>query len=460
MQLLKAARALAVLQAVSTAVGCVTPPDVPPDPPGASAKASASVTAAPIEEIPEPASLYQESDSAPIALRPRIARTVRCNGEVCVRGEALDDPTFDATLAVASRALRGLVALGLTSLPSDGVAGGDGRLDIYLDTTRDRPAAFVDPGSIANGFDQGTAYVVAPLTRDDCPSQQRLAGAVAATILLHHDSALEPNSLSMLSDYLATVIEPCTIAELEAIDTTQRSPERTFTGSLGEVGPGSFLFPWFLEDRYGTRDPGRLTMALAGIASQHTKAGPMLDEPDVFDALRVTQHGNGLSLADTLLGFAVDRAFIGSRSDETHLVDVAKYGELGRVRIEWAIDATTLPRRLRPLRPIAPLGMTYFWLDFSKPGAPNEFTFAAEWEQPVVFRWAIVRVDAQGSELGRQELAPVLGNTTLQVDVRDVHGAAGVLVVGVNEGEERRDEPFDPGRPREPAHSYAVTFYP
>jgi hypothetical protein len=35
-----------------------------------------------------------------------------------------------------------------------------------------------------------------------------------------------------------------------------------------------------------------------------------------------------------------------------------------------------------------------------------------------------------------------------------------MLIVGLHEGETRRDEPFDPGQVRPMPRSYAVTLYP
>jgi hypothetical protein len=249
------------------------------------------------------------------------------------------------------------------------------------------------------------------------------------------------------------------LREMQAIDIAARTPERTFTGRLGGQGDASFLFPWFLEDNYGTQEPGKLSVALAAISGQRSR-GEMRDEPDVFDALRVTQHRNGTSSADTLLDFAVQRAFIGSRSDGTHMIDVAKYGDLGRPRIEWSVTYKSLPRRLAPLRPIEPLGMSYLMVDVT--GAPSgaELTFVAEWESPVAFRWAMVKIDKNGAEIGRQEVTPVLGEIRMEKSLRELGDTAYVLVVGLNEGESTRDEPFDPGELREGARSYLLTIYP
>jgi hypothetical protein len=378
---------------------------------------------------------------------------------VCVHfADSADSAAAAAMSEVASAALDTFAALHLPRPIAD-VGGGDGRLDVYLDATAPAAVAYGEPGSTGVGPDRTTAFIVSPPLGAGCVQRQALAGAVATAMLLGQDAAMGPNERWMLGEYLATLATPCTVREMQAIDLSARMPERTFTGRLGEAGDASFLFPWFLEDNYGTQEPGKLTVALAAISSQQSKNG-LRDEPDVFDALRVTQQKNGTSSADTLLDFAVQRAFIGSRSDGVHMIDVEKYGDSGRPRIEWSVAYKSLPRRLAPLRPIEPLGMTYLMIDVA--GAPSgaELTFVAEWEAPVAFRWAMVKLDKDGAEIGRQEVAPVLGEIRMEKSLRELGSTAYVLVVGLNEGESTRDEPFDPGELREGARSYLLTIYP
>lgn len=417
-----------------------------------------------LEEPVAPAGLPRttlpERSLAALRFRPASTVTPRCDtgGVFCVHGALSDDLAVDL-LNTANDVLDTYRSLGMPRPEYDGALGGDGRIDLYVDANAPTASAFVDPGSASTGPDRGTAFVVTPPPSAGCHGRQSLARAIAQTLLLGEDAALEPNSRTMLGGYLAVLAAPCFLAELEAIDTAQRAPERTFTGELGGDDDASFLFPKFLEERYGTQEPGKLSMALAAISSQQTPAGsPLIDEPDIFDALRVTQQRNGASLAETLLEFAVARAFVGSRSDETHMVDVAQYGDLGRVRIEWEIAYDSLPRTLKPLRPIEPLGATYLYIDLAGTSDKSELTFVIDWERPVGFRWAVVKLDASGAELSRKEYAPILGSQHVEATLRDLNGASALLIVGVNEGESRRDQPFDPGRIREPARSYLITL--
>ncbi len=404
-----------------------------------------------------------EVSLADLAERPQGRFTRRCSilTDVCVHApDGLPEGASADVLAIAERSLLGLGALKLPLPNPDTPRGGDGRLDIYLSGTG-RATAHGDPGSAGTGFDSATAFVVGPARSPvGCADAQAIADAVSRTSLLGLDAALEPSALGMLAGHAATILEPCTVAEQADVAIAQSTPERTFLGEYGEAAPASFLFPKFLEDKYGTGEPGKLTFALAAIAAQRSGAGPLVDEPDAFDALRLTQQRNGTSIADTLLELAVARAFVGSRSDETQMIDVAKYGDFGRVRFEWAVKHESLPRRLAQTRPVEPLGAAYLWLDLEKAKENAEVTFIFEWEEPVAFRWAIVKVDAQGSPVATFDVVPVLGQTKIEKTVRNLSGARGLVIVGLNEGEGRRDEPFDPGRRREPPHGWVVSLYP
>ena len=402
-----------------------------------------------------------EVSRAELRYRPALP-TVQCSGDlrVCVHSEGTS-PEASAVLAASVDVLLGLRALRLPAVRSDVSDTGSPELDVYLDLNAEGAQAVSDPGNEAGAAsDGGTTFVVTPALSRDCRSRHALATAIGSALLLSQDAATDQDVLAMLGGHLANLVAPCSDVLFDAVDAAQRAPERTFVGTLNEPAPAAFLFPQFLEDRFGTNEPGKLTTALVAISSQRSSKGPLNDEPDMFDALRVTQRRNGSSLADTLLEFAVARAFLGSRSDDQHMQDVSFLGAMGRVRFEWSVDHATLPRRLAPLRPIEPLGATYILLTLDQVAPDAEFTFAAEWEQPALFRWAIVKLREDGSELGRSEVTPVLGEFEIQRTVRDLSGARSVLIVGLHEGETRRDEPFDPGQFRERPRSYSVTLYP
>jgi hypothetical protein len=438
--------------------------DVAPPAASTPTTASAPTASASASAEPPPPSRAVEPSHRTVALRPDVTSEARCGtrAPVCVHaGAGVADRAVIAALDAAERAFATLDALKLPRPPYDGSLGGDARLDVYLDPEAREARVFCDVGGAVPGVDRTSAFVVAPPPLVGCGQLQRIASSVVGAMLLGEDAAISPGVRTMMSDRIAMLATPCSVEELEQVDTAQRAPDRGIIGSDGEATPGSFLLPWFLEERYGTDEPGKLSVALVAISQQRTPFGKSLvDEPDVFDALRVTQHARGTSLSDTMLDFAVDRAFMGSRSDGAHLADVARFGEMGRPRFEWSVAHASLPRRLAPARAVEPLGATYVWVDLSKPQLPTELTMVVEWEEPVAFRWAVIELDAQGGETSRTELTPVLGETRMEKSFRDLHGSASVLIVGVNEGEARRDEPIDPDIVREPAHGYTLSLYP
>lgn len=393
--------------------------------------------------------------------RPAPGAVVACSASrsVCVHAPRGIDPLVAHVLGAAEHAFLGLEALDLPRPLHDLSRGGTGGFDVYLDPTADAPRLGRDPSGFDAVYERSTAFVVLPVVdAPGCRGRHHVAAAIASAGLVGIDASTDPATLTLAGDAFAASVAPCSTLEIESVDTFQRAPERTLTGD-GVVGqPGSWLFSRFLDARYGNGVPGRILASLVAIGGQRAVRSPV-DEPDPFDALRATQRARGGSLADTLLDFAVDRAFLGTRDDDAHLPDVAYFGDLGRPRIEWSVAYTSLPRRLAPARAVEPLGATYVWIDLAGVAADAELTLVTEWEKPVLFRWTLVKVGADGSEKGRVDIAPVFGEFRQERTMRDLVGLSGVLVVGVNEGEESRNEPFDPGVPRLGPRSYLLTVY-
>jgi hypothetical protein len=264
----------------------------------------------------------------------------------------------------------------------------------------------------------------------------------------------------MAASYLASLVADCEALEIPAIDAFQAHPERSFVAGDPSQPDGAMLFPWFLDDTLGVGGPGRAMVGLIALACQRTPPGSWewQNEPDTFDVLRATMKDRRSSLENLLLDFAVARAFVGSRSDGAHLSDVERFGDAGRVRFEWSVPFASLPRRLAPLEPIEPTGMTYVWLDLT--GAPpgGEVTLVADWEPPALFRWSLVKVNHDGAEAGRLDVAGVFGETHAEKTLIGLDGLAGVIVVGVNIGSTDRSHPFDPDEQPLMPHGYTVTL--
>jgi hypothetical protein len=357
--------------------------------------------------------------------------------------------TLAATLRYAEDTLRIHRALGFPCLLPDGLLGGTPAFDLYILPDAEPPATALDLDTSAGlSFDQASSFAVVPppAERDPCEARSRVAYALGHALALRLDAGAEPGAIAMAASYLASLTAPCSLAEQPAVDAFQRSPERSLFSALPGQLDGSLLFPWYLDDAYGTGRPAAIFLGLLAVSSQQTPPGSFAfhNEPDILDSLRVALRARSTSLDDLLLDFAVARAFVGSRSDGAHLSDVARFGDAGRVRFEWTVPYESLPRRLAPLRPIEPTGATYMWLDLA--GAPKgaELTFVGEWELDVLFRWALVKVDKQGGEAGRVTVAGIFGSTRAERTIVGLDDLAGVLIVGVNTGSMDRSRPFDP----------------
>jgi hypothetical protein len=413
----------------------------------------------------EPQTTGREAAPARERPDPAAAPVTACSFSepVCVHAAASVDPGATMwTLRRAEHALRAYRALGFPAPLPDGALGGGPAYDLYLLPGEPAPATVADLVASGDAWDRASAFTVLPppSPRSGCEASFSIAQALAHAVGLRIDAGAEAGALSMESSYLASLVAPCESVELAAVDDLQRHPERSFAAGDPDQPDGALLFPWFLDDTYGRAGPGRVILALLGLAVQKTPPGSWTwnNEPDVFDVLRATMKDRGSTLDELLLDFAVARAFVGSRSDGAHLSDVERYGDAGRVRFEWAIPFGSLPRRLAPGAPIEATGMTYLWVDLAASPEAAELTFVADWELPSLFRWALVKVDKQGAEVGRVDVAGIYGASHAERTVVGLDGLSGLLVVGVNTGSIDRGHPFDPDEQPLMPHGYTVTL--
>lgn len=429
--------------------------------------------------------------AAPIAGPPRsaaarpdtsAARACSFSVPVCVH----TTPTTPAwaarsTLRAAEAALAGYRALGLPMPLADGARGGTPAWDVYLGApdvytaapTADvyTPAADVyagagvtlpDPETEPRPLDEAAAFTRLPEPATwGCDLDFEVARRAAEAILFRLDAGAERGMVAAASSYLASIVAPCAAVETPAVDAFQAEPHRAITDPRPGPAQGALLFPMYLEENGGSGDPGRLITSLFAIASQRSDpASPTWqNEPDTFDALRSSLRFRRGSLDDLLLAFAVDRAFVGDRSDGQHLDATDLYGKAGRVFFEWSVPYASLPRRLAPARPLEPTGATYLWLDLAAAPKDAEITFVADWELPAVLRWSIVKVDKTGAEAGRIDAAGVFGATHVERTVVLREELAGLIVVGAFTGSLDRSLPFDPDVAPFMPHSYEVTIY-
>jgi hypothetical protein len=373
-----------------------------------------------------------------------------------------------ATLADLERASRRLTdGVGLPWPLADGALGGGPAFDVYLvhpsapglggaslRTERDEPS----PGAL----DRASAFT---LLRADAPAgcfrQNLLARGMASAIQWRIDAGEDPAVRESNAAYLAELVEPCGAVTTDLVDDFQSHPERALSAEGGS-GPASAMpWPWYLDLSLGGGSPGALPIAMAVLGAQRTSPGSLLwqNEPDSFDVLRgvLKTKSPPVSLDDFLLDFAVARLFMGGRDDGVHFGESAFAGNFGRVRFDWSIDFATLPRRLSPERPIDPTGSSYIWIDVRSAPPGARLALRMEWEEPVLFRWALVRIRPDGSEASRVLVTAQQRSTWSEKNLDDLGGLAGVAIVGVNTGDLGIDDPFDPDiAPYEP-HGYVLT---
>jgi hypothetical protein len=371
-----------------------------------------------------------------------------------------------ADLEGAARALSG--GVGLPRPLEDGKLGGGPAFDLYLvapgatelaglweKTARDEPK----PGLL----DRASAFA---FLRADAPAgcvrRNLIARAVASAVHWGIDAGEDPAIRESIAAYLAELVSPCGAVTGPLVDDFQTHPERALSSS-GNLGPSvGMALPWYLDSALASGSPGRLPFALALLGAQRTSSGSLSwnNEPDFFDVLRgvLKSKTPPWVLSDLWVDFAVARLFMGARDDGVHFPESASLGTFGRVRFDWSVDYVTLPRRLSPERPIDPTGSTYVWVDLR--GAPHgaRLSLRMEWEPPVVFRWVLVRVRPDGSEASHVLVTSQQRSTSADRNLDDLEGLAGVAIIGVNTGDLRLDDPFDPDvAPYEP-HSYVITL--
>jgi GNAT superfamily N-acetyltransferase len=405
--------------------------------------------------------IFQDHRRATRERPPAVMTACSFREPACVHATAGVHPAeVAAALRDAEHALRTYRALGLPAPLADVDRGGSPAYDLYLAQGAEPPATAIDATVDVSLLDRRAAFSVLPPRgpRAGCEARAAVAHAAADALLLGLDATTSDGVLAMASTHLASLAAPCLARELGAIDEAQRAPERAITTCAPGLPCGGALLPWYLDEAWGPGRPGLVLTALVAIAAQRPEEGAIVgvDEPDAFDALRVSLKGQGRTLGDLLLDFAIDRAFLGSRSDGAHLVDAAKLGDLGRVRFAWSVPFDTLPRRLAHLAPVEPTGATYLWIDAKAATLDAVVRFAFDWEPPALFRWAVVKVGADGAEVGRIVVPGIEGSTHAEQSVHGVGGLAGLLVVGTNAGDPRPALAFDPDEPLAP-RGYEVT---
>jgi hypothetical protein len=303
-----------------------------------------------------------------------------------------------------------------------------------------------------------------------CALEGAVARGLARAIAFRAAPAIDEGTARAQSAYLASLVAPCAAVELMNPRFFQAHPERGIVDAWLHEGPaatdafsrGAALFWSWLDHTYG-REPGGMVRALWALAVTETAPGAArwVDEPDVFDVLRVNakralaQTLTTESLQDFFVRFGVARAFAGAASDGRHLPESAIFGESGRVRIEWEVPWPSSPRRFGGIG-VAPSGSVYILVHApANANANTRLRIEASWEAFSFFRWSVVKLDAHGSAIAELEIPAHLRSLESQMTVVGVEGVDRILLVGTNVGDP--SVAFDPDDEEWEPHGWLVT---
>lgn len=320
-----------------------------------------------------------------------------------------------------------------------------GTLDLYLDESDSELFVAHDSAELGR-FDRARAFCT--LGREASSELRRsVTLCVGEAIAIALDPAETPHLRRAYAAYLWHLVGNPTNRDLSAIDDLQANPQLAIaTRERTRWSEGAAILFAYLEAARSDSRPAVLATSL--IASSVGKTDPRAllwdNSPDMFDVLRHTLP-TPRAYAETMIDFAVSRAFLGDRDDGAHFLPSAWPGSFGRVRFDWEIPLSSLPRRVAPLRPIEPNGAMYVWLDLDKKVPEGmDLGFQGEWEPPVSFQWTLVMVDSAGKELRRLNAPFIERGTKVELNVVDLSEARGIVIVGTNLGGVDLAHPFDP----------------
>ena len=392
--------------------------------------------------------------------RPTSHVSVACglSEPVCVLHEVGLEPALVRAYVEALEEARAQLVgvLGLPApLPDLGLGPSPG-LDLYLLAEGSLDVEVAADPALALG-DRSSASCRARPSRAE--ARRQALTCMAGAILLGLDAAETPFVRQAIAAHLWHLLGTPTPLDLDAIDTLQANPQLGLAArDASPLGSGAALLFDYLDARLAAGERGRLGPALVQLSRGATPPGAQLwnNEPDVFDVLRQAL-GSGQRLDDLMLDFAVERAFLGARDDGRHWPALAWLGEAGRVRFDWVLDASSLPRRVAPRRPLEPFGAAYCWLVLDRVTLGKALAFRAEWEAPATFRWALLTLAADGRVLRRFDLPHVQNASSAERSIVEYDGAAFALIVGTNLGGVDLSHPFDPDH--EPFEPHGFTLY-
>ncbi|HEY6727397.1 MAG TPA: hypothetical protein VI197_25355 [Polyangiaceae bacterium] len=384
------------------------------------------------------------------SLRPELVSPLRAcsfTRPVCVQGTpGVEEPQVARALAAMELAYeRVVIALGMPAPLPDGTRGGSDALDLYL--VQEGP--LIDVGLDAQSFglfDQGSSFC-----RSSAAGALELERAatqcVGEAIVRRLDAGATPHGARAFATHLWWVTGRPTALDVEALDNFQASPERApYRRDLNALSEGAAAWFELLEATRGRGSPAGMASAIMTLAGSTSavQSPRWNNEPDALDVLRHTLNDDPFEVSKLMAQWSVERAFVGSRDDGTGAKNLRWGGDFGRVRFDWRMKYSELPRRVAAKYPLEPTGNIYVLLELDDVALGATLGFQAEWEAPVAFAWTLVLLDAEGHELRRLDVPFKEAARSTEQRLSNFEVAAYVMLVGTNMGGLDRDHPFDP----------------
>ncbi len=364
---------------------------------------------------------------------------------ICVwQGPNISNSVAQRALEALERAYERIVVL--RGLPQPIFAGSRTRqpgLDLYLLDTDSPLETHAEP--IFDAWDRAASYCTLGAA-DRTPLARAASLCIAEAIAHRLDASETPHTRRAFATHVWWSLGEPTALDAEAVDDVQRRPERApVARELSRHSEGSALFFEYIDAQLARTGPSLSAASLLALSANRTPAsnGDWNNEPDTLDVLR--HSFDRLSRFASFAGdFAVARAFVGVRDVHQQLPSLRHTGDFGRVRFDWVIPFSSLPRRVAISRALEPLGASYLWLELDRVPKKAELAVQAECEAPAPFTWQIVRVARDGHELSRVRLPFQPGMQKVEQRLVEFEGADGLLIVGVNLGGLGVSHPFDP----------------
>jgi hypothetical protein len=380
---------------------------------------------------------------------PRFALCVNATGQAAARL-----PAALATLESAYRELTAVLHLphmhaGFASTPVRGFS-------VYLQEDWTGPAAaFVDRALALH--DRATSYCVVNGKQADVNAMIQCLAQAAANWM---DAAETPATKLAYATHVSFQTGHAGAHELAAVDDVQANPQAgLLTREASPLAAAGSMLLSALDAKWRHPQPTWLASALFSLSRGTTPSGGLFwhNEPDLFDVVRTSLGDGTQPSADWLGHFALQRALAGLDPAHSEWPELRATGALARVRFDWRLAFSSLPRRVTITRPLEPLGTTYLWLDIDTPAADRTLGFHAQWERPVAFKWMMLGLDAQGNEVARLDVPFVENANTAERTWVNLGSVQSIVIAGSNLGAIDAAHPFDPDQgPWEP---HGLTVY-